>query len=599
MTVPVSSPIDLDRPVTMTLAEIAHVLVAADGTEERLARAVDLLGRIVRYEQCALVEMDPEGEAHVRLFPDASPAEALAAQPALLRLLGLVSDGMWQGTLGDVTGSTERDIWGSYLAVPLIGSDGVDGLLLVGQRIADAYDEDDLRLLSIFASQIAAYLATCRLRAREARLAEERVAHLEALRASDERLHVGLAHAPIVVFQQDLQLRYTWFDKLLPGWTSESILRKTDHNLFPPDVSEPLEALKRRVLETGQGTREEVRAPALDGKGLAYYDLTIEPLRDDGGDVVGITCAAVDVTQRRAVEQLHRELIAMVTHDLRTPLTAIRGRAELLRRRAAYDEQMVGAILAQTGVLERLIGDLADFSRVETGQLDLRPRRVDLVTIARESIAQAQARSSLHELRLVAPPVVFGIWDSERIFQIFQNLLANALKYAPSGGEILIRIESTDDGAEVSIRDDGVGVAAESLPHLFDRFYRAQSTAGEARGLGLGLAIVRGLVEAHGGRIRVESDGPGRGATVTFTLPFDHAAQRTAQAGKLTKRQLEVAQLIASGQSNAQIARALVLTAGTVANHIEHILRRLNMSNRAQVAAWIVEHGLLDRGQRT
>jgi DNA-binding NarL/FixJ family response regulator len=109
---------------------------------------------------------------------------------------------------------------------------------------------------------------------------------------------------------------------------------------------------------------------------------------------------------------------------------------------------------------------------------------------------------------------------------------------------------------------------------------------------------VRGLVEAHGGRIRAESDGPGRGATVTFSLPFDHAAQRAAQAGKLTKRQLEVAQLIATGHSNAQIARKLVLTTGTVANHIEHILRRLGVSNRAQVAAWIVEHGLQDPGKR-
>jgi len=598
MTVPVSSSIDFDRPITMALAEIAHVLVAADGIEERLVRALDLLGRIVHYEQCALVEVGPDGEARVRVSPDSLPAEALATRPALLRLLGLVSDGMWQGTLGDGTGPTEYDVWASYLAVPLIGSDGVDGLLLVGQRIADAYDEDDLRLLSIVASQIAAYLTTCRLRAREARLADERVAHLEALRVSDERLQVGLAHAPIIVFQQDLQLRYIWFDKLLPGWTSERILRKTDHELFPSDVSEPLEAVKRRVLETGRGAREEVRAPALDGKGLAYYDLSIEPLRDDGGDVVGITCAAVDITHRKAVEQLHRELIAMVTHDLRTPLAAIRGRAQLLRRRAAYDEQMVGAILAQTGVLERLIGDLADFSRVETGQLDLRPRRVDLVTIARESVMQAQAQSSLHELHLVAPPVVFGTWDPDRIFQIFQNLLSNALKYAPSGGQILVRIESTDDHAHVSIRDQGIGVAPESLPHLFDRFYRAPSTAGEARGLGLGLAIARGLVEAHGGRIRVDSNGLGRGATVTFTLPFDHAAQRAAQAGKLTKRQLEVAQLIASGQSNAQIARALVLTAGTVANHIEHILRRLGVSNRAQVAAWVVEHGLQERGNR-
>jgi signal transduction histidine kinase len=132
---------------------------------------------------------------------------------------------------------------------------------------------------------------------------------------------------------------------------------------------------------------------------------------------------------------------------------------------------MVGAILDQAGVLERLIGDLADFSRVEMGQLDLRTRRVDLVTIARESVVQAQAQSGLHEVRLVAPPALFGTWDPDRVFQIFQNLLSNALKYAPAGGQILVRIEGTDDLAQVSIHDQGMGVAAESLPHLFDRFF--------------------------------------------------------------------------------------------------------------------------------
>jgi len=588
--------VSVERPVTRILAEIARILMPADRADGRLASTLELLREIVPYDQCALVEVSPEGENEVTVVPEPSALERSTIEQTLLRLLAVVGEpGAAGGVLGPSADVVVQEAWPSYLAVPLVGMDRVDGLLLVGQRVPDAYVEDDLRLLSIVASQIAAFLAACRLGVQKARLAEERIANLEALHERDERLRVGLAHAPIVVFQQDCELRYTWFDKLLPGFTAEAILGKSDQELFPSEVAEPLVAVKQQVMKTGRGAREEVRAPALDGKGLGYYDVSIEPLLDRYGEVVGITCAALDITQRKATEQLQRELIAMITHDLRTPLTTILGQADLLRHRGVYDERMVEGILHQADVLKRLVSDLEDFSRLEMGHADLRPEPVDLVTIVRETIVHAQAQTSLHELRLVGPSALQGEWDADRVFQILQNLLSNAIKYSPGGGEILVVVERRDDGAWVSIRDQGVGVASDILPRLFDRFYRAQDTVQVAPGLGLGLVIVRGLVEAHGGRIWVESEGADHGTTVTFTLPFERDTPRALQAPQLTRRQLEVAQLIAGGRSNAQIARELVLTTGTVANHIEHILRRLNVNNRAQVAAWVVEHGLLDR----
>jgi len=196
MTAPHPHPVGVDRLVTPVLAEIAQVLVPAEDKEARLLRALELLRRIVPYDQCAVAEVLPNGEPLVSLLPEPSPLAMSTLAPTLLHLLGRVSEsGAWSGRLDDAERSTIEETWGSYLAVPLVGSDRVDGLLLVCQRVADAYDEDDLRLLSIVGSQIAAYLTTCRLWAQEVLVARERPAQPEARAASDGRERVGPVHA--------------------------------------------------------------------------------------------------------------------------------------------------------------------------------------------------------------------------------------------------------------------------------------------------------------------------------------------------------------------------------------------------------------------
>jgi DNA-binding CsgD family transcriptional regulator len=242
MTTSLSSPIGAGRPVTMVLAEIAHVLVPTDGIEGRLNRAMELLARIVPYEQCALVEIDLSGQPRIRLLPEPGPSEAMATRPALLRLLRLVSDGRWAGTLGDSAGSLSQDAWASYLALPLIGVDSVDGLLLVGQQVVDAYGESDLQLLTIVASQIAAYLSTCRLRSIEATLAEERLTHLAALRDSDERLRISVAEA----HASRLTRRQLEVARLIAGGRSNAQIAQ-ELVLTPGTVANHIEHILRRL----------------------------------------------------------------------------------------------------------------------------------------------------------------------------------------------------------------------------------------------------------------------------------------------------------------------------------------------------------------
>jgi PAS domain S-box-containing protein len=281
--------------------------------------------------------------------------------------------------------------------------------------------------------------------------------------------------------------------------------------------------------------RDLAAHPTADGKlPSGEWQRELEMLRKDGS-VVPVEARARttelptsnvqiavlrDISERRALERLQREFIEMVTHDLRSPLTSIVGYAQFMRRRGAYNGRAIEVIISQSSHLNRLIGDLLDVSRLEAGRLGLRVSDVDLATLVRASAEQAQGLSDLHTVRVeTASQPVVGQWDEGRLTQVLQNLLSNAIKYSPSG-EILLRLEDQGLEARVSVTDYGPGIAADALPHLFERFFRANAAAAsEVRGLGLGLYISKSIVEAHGGHIWAQSE-PGRGSTFSFTLPY-------------------------------------------------------------------------------
>ena len=213
----------------------------------------------------------------------------------------------------------------------------------------------------------------------------------------------------------------------------------------------------------------------------------------------------------------------MVTHDLKTPLTSIKGLAQLMLRRQAFNPQALETIVGQSNHLERLINDLLDVARMEAGRLDLQLAPVDLGQLAQLATAQAQATTTRHTIRVeIAEQPMIHAWDGDRIRQILINLLTNAIKYSPDGGEVVVRVADDPEGqqATVSVIDGGLGIAPDILPRLFSRFYRAEASLTAGEGLGLGLYISRSLVVAHGGRIWVDST-PGAGSTFTFTLPYD------------------------------------------------------------------------------
>ena len=234
--------------------------------------------------------------------------------------------------------------------------------------------------------------------------------------------------------------------------------------------------------------------------------------------------AVRDISERRHLERLQRDFLAMVTHDIRTPLTSIKGWLQLLQRREYLrerDRTTVRRTLDQVETISHLINDLADLVRMEAGQLHLNLEPVDLVPLVREQVDMVQEQTKTHRLRLEARDgPIEGAWDRQRIAQVFQNLLTNAVKYSPRGGDVNIRVDASEEMARVQVTDRGIGISPEHLPLLFERFYREGVTG--AGGLGLGLHITRMLVEAHGGMVTAESD-QGAGSTFTVTLPLTPA----------------------------------------------------------------------------
>ena len=232
-----------------------------------------------------------------------------------------------------------------------------------------------------------------------------------------------------------------------------------------------------------------------------------------------------------AAETARKNLIAEVSHELRTPLTVVQGNLQAILD-GVYPLEMaqVTGLYEETRLLTRLVDDLHDLALADAGQLRLERSAIDMGEIARGAVAQfgPVAEAGGVSLRLSLPEersAVVG--DSDRLAQVLRNLLSNALRHTPAGGEVAVVVRVTGDRVQLVVRDTGSGISPADLPHVFDRFYRGdRSRSRQGGGAGLGLAIARQLVRAHAGELTVESS-PGTGTTFTMTLPL-HAASELA-----------------------------------------------------------------------
>jgi two-component system OmpR family sensor kinase/two-component system sensor histidine kinase BaeS len=218
-------------------------------------------------------------------------------------------------------------------------------------------------------------------------------------------------------------------------------------------------------------------------------------------------------------EAQRKQLLADVTHELRTPLTVVQGNLEaLLDGMYPADAEHLAPILDETRVLSRLVDDLRTLSTAEAGVLALHREPTDMTALVADSLASMRTQADSAGIALVtdaSAALPQADIDPVRLREVLSNLLSNALRYTPRGGNVRVSVSASDGRLRVSVRDSGPGIAADALPHVFDRFYKSE----ESRGAGLGLAIARSLVVAHGGEISATSS-LGQGTEMSFTLPI-------------------------------------------------------------------------------
>ncbi len=359
---------------------------------------------------------------------------------------------------------------------------------------------------------------------------------------------------------------------------------------FPELRGTPLASVLDRVYQTGESFVTHEYLIPLDRAGHGgledcYYKFNLEPVRDADGAVYGMMAVAVDITEQvnarkvlekstrerekllvqlEAANQAKDEFLATVSHELRTPLTSILGWARLLRESSDEPARVAKGL----AVIERnaraqaqLIDDILDVSRIISGKMRMNRRRVDLAQVVQAAVETIRPSARAKQLRLLvelAEPLPALLGDEDRLQQVVWNLLSNAVKFTPAGGEVSVQARA--EGAELVIRvkDSGTGIAPDFLPHMFDRFRQDDtSTTKRHAGLGLGLAIVRHLVELHGGRVAAENRGSGPGALFSVSLPL--RAPGVSSSGASAGRDLLARNIPAHSGAGQRLSGVLVL----------------------------------------
>lgn len=293
--------------------------------------------------------------------------------------------------------------------------------------------------------------------------------------------------------------------------------RALDGTAIPPEQYPDARALR------GESFAGEILALHVCGRVL-WATVSAGPIQGPAGDVLGAVVDFADITRQHDLQEEQRTILHLVSHDLRTPLTTILGHAELAREYlvgAGFNGEVVPSLDAVLGAGHRMasmISDLVDAAREESGLLELRRQPIDLATYLADLLARATIGMDVARIHLDAPADLPPVpADPDRLERIVTNLLSNALKYSPPDSPVAVRARAQDGEVVVSVSDQGQGIAAEDVPHIFERFYRTTGVR-KVDSLGLGLFITRSLVEAHGGRVWVESE-PGKGSTFSFALP--------------------------------------------------------------------------------
>jgi PAS domain S-box-containing protein len=437
---------------------------------------------------------------------------------------------------------------GSFLNIPLTVESRIIGMLSLFDERSEAFDTEHLKLTTMIADYAAVALENVRLRERETALwrqaeaERQRLALIigsmaEGLLITDPRGMITLLNhsARHLMAQAQVELKQDVPLRILAQASKVEWL-----SLLVEIVERALKGETVTNQELIAGERGEMVPLTLSISAAPLYDAS-----QLGSPPTGMVAVLNDITSSKQIEKLKDEFVSIVSHELRTPLTAIKGYTQHLMRRIERRLRKLGAeqierstpglakeppektdlrnlsiVESQAEHLERLVNDLLDLSRVQWGKLDLHYTTFFLADVLIECIHSAQVGADSHTIELdIQTKDTKIVADALRIGQVVGNVLDNAIKYSPHGGEVIVRLSEHEGHYLVSIIDQGIGISPEYLDHIFERFYRVRNKASrQFAGIGLGLYVAKAIVERHGGSIWVANNAQA-GSTFSFTLP--------------------------------------------------------------------------------
>ena len=500
----VSASLDL----ATVLREVIDAARALTGAGCGIIATVDEAGRPQEFI-CSGLTADEE--RRMSAWPDAMRLfDHLRGLEAPLRLSDL---GDYVNRLGLAPGLIPCS---TFCATPMRHGAADVGSFFLGEKAdGDQFDGDDEALLVLFAAQATIAIANARAYRDERRAR----ADLEALVETSPVGVVVFDSLTAMPLRVNREARRIVEALRLPGRPAEELLDVLTSRLADGRAT-TLDDLSQ--AETLRGEEIELSVP--DGRSLRML-VNVTPIRDDTGAVATVVVTMQDLAPLEELQRQRAEFLAMVSHELLAPLTSIKGATTTLLGTGrpldpAEQRQFHRIIDMQADHMTRLIGDLLDAGRIDAGTLSVDPQAVEVVTLIERARATFLAGAERRQLRVELPkdlPRVLA--DGARIAQVLSNLFANAARYSPASAPIHVSAERDGIDVAVSVTDEGPGLATERLPDLFRKYEDGARPGGDGGGFGLGLAICKGLVEAHGGRIRAANAGPGLGACFTFTLP--------------------------------------------------------------------------------
>ncbi|GCE27954.1 hypothetical protein KDA_34380 [Dictyobacter alpinus] len=456
------------------------------------------------------------------------------------------------------TGEISSTTIGSGLNIPLTVENRIIGMLSLFDEKPGTFDADLLQLTTMIADYAAVALDNVRLRERENALWRE--AELERMRleliigSMAEGLVITDANGAITSLNKSAEqmLMQTQTD-FMPGIPLQVLAEASEADSWLPRLADII----NQALNGHTVTNQELVAGKEDVRVPLTLNISAAPLHDASGypgKPVGVVAVVNDVTSSKQVEKLKDDFVSVVSHELRTPLTAIKGYTQHLVRRIErrlrklrsdhqelatdlpenQDLRSLSIIQSQTEHLERLVNDLLDLSQVQWGQIHLQYDTFDLQELLSRLVHSVQASAEQHllilENKLQEAKVVA---DRARVEQVVGNILDNAVKYSPHGGQVIVSLQAQAGNYHISVKDYGIGVNPEHFKHIFERFYRIQNTASQHyAGIGLGLYVAKAIVDRHGGKIWLENN-QGTGCTFHVTLPIIPPEQQQSTTHEL------------------------------------------------------------------